>query len=120
MNFHHKRGKIGEDAACIYLESLGYNILGRNVKAGGNEIDIVARDKEVMIFVEVKTALIKNDNLPDKRVNKKKENKISNAAGLIREYYKYEGEIRFDIISVTLYPKVEITHIKDAFFPGLF
>ena len=47
-------GNKGEDLACDYLKNLGYKILTRNFTIRGGEIDIVARDREELVFVEVK------------------------------------------------------------------
>jgi len=48
------RGRAGEDAAAALLEAHGYRIVGRNVRLPGGEIDIIARDGDVVVFVEVK------------------------------------------------------------------
>lgn len=47
-------GNYGEDLACKYLKKLGYKILERNFRIRGGEIDIVAKDKNILVFVEVK------------------------------------------------------------------
>jgi len=57
-------GDHGEDIACKYLQKLGYKILERNYRIRGGEIDIVARDKEYMVFVEVKTRYSHEFGLP--------------------------------------------------------
>ena len=49
-----ERGRAGEDAAAALLESHGYRIVGRNVRLPGGEIDIIARDGDTVVFVEVK------------------------------------------------------------------
>jgi putative endonuclease len=48
------RGRAGEDAAAALLEAHGYRIVGRNVRLPGGEIDIIARDGDTVVFVEVK------------------------------------------------------------------
>ena len=48
------RGRAGEDAAAALLEANGYRIVARNVRVPGGEIDIIARDGDVVVFVEVK------------------------------------------------------------------
>lgn len=48
-------GNYGEDLACKYLQKLGYKILERNYRIRGGEIDIVAKDKDALVFIEVKT-----------------------------------------------------------------
>src|SRR5437870_61274 len=52
---HLLRGTGGEEAACAHLEALGYRILTRNYRCRQGEIDIIALDGEVLVFVEVKT-----------------------------------------------------------------
>jgi putative endonuclease len=49
-----ERGRAGENAAAALLEANGYRIIGRNVRVPGGEIDIIARDGDVVVFVEVK------------------------------------------------------------------
>jgi putative endonuclease len=49
-----ERGRAGEDAAAALLETHGYRIVGRNVRLPGGEIDIIARDGDTVVFVEVK------------------------------------------------------------------
>ena len=49
-----ERGRAGEDAAAALLEAHGYRIVGRNVRLPGGEIDIIARDGDTVVFVEVK------------------------------------------------------------------
>ncbi len=48
-------GNLGEDLACKILKQHGYKIMARNFTIRGGEIDIIARDKEILVFVEVKT-----------------------------------------------------------------
>jgi putative endonuclease len=49
-----ERGRAGEDAAVALLEAHGYRIVGRNVRLPGGEIDVIARDGDIVVFVEVK------------------------------------------------------------------
>lgn len=48
-------GNQGEELACQYLKKRGYRILERNYRIRGGEIDIVAKDRETLVFIEVKT-----------------------------------------------------------------
>ena len=57
-------GNYGEDLACKYLRKIGYDILERNYRIRGGEIDIIARDKEFLVFVEVKTRFTHEYGLP--------------------------------------------------------
>ena len=54
MNSYEK-GKSGEDKACRYLEEKGFSILERNYRGKKGEIDIIARDKNCLVFIEVKS-----------------------------------------------------------------
>lgn len=58
------RGNEGENLACEYLKKLGYKILERNYRIRGGEIDIVAYDKEYLVFIEVKTRSSHDFGLP--------------------------------------------------------
>ena len=55
MKIANPTAKLGEDKACEYLKKLGFKIIERNFRKGYGEIDIVAIDKDVLVFVEVKT-----------------------------------------------------------------
>ena len=54
MNRRAQLGREGEDAAVRLLESLGYTVIARNVRLPGGEIDVIARERETLVFVEVK------------------------------------------------------------------
>ena len=55
MAAHNELGKWGEDLATAYLEQKGYTIVERDWKSGRRDIDIIARDGNIVVFVEVKT-----------------------------------------------------------------
>ncbi|MDD2823078.1 MAG: YraN family protein [Candidatus Daviesbacteria bacterium] len=57
-------GNKGEDLACKYLQKLGYQILEKNYRIRGGEIDIVAKDKDYLVFIEVKTRSSHKFGLP--------------------------------------------------------
>lgn len=116
MRIHQLHGQQGENLAAQYLEEKGYQIHGRNVRAGRSEFDIIALYEGKLIFVEVKTR--KNDlfGFPESFVSKSKENAMIRGAELFLESCGHQGEIRFDIIAVTLNPRLEIQHFEDAFW----
>jgi len=99
--FHLMVGKTGEDAAVKLLESKKMEILARNYKCARGEIDIVVRDGENLVFVEVKTRSIDTNARPSEGLLPKQRNRIFNAA------LKYLDEIenpsviyRFDFVEV--------------------
>lgn len=57
-------GNYGEELACKYLKKQGYKILERNYQIRGGEIDIIAKDKEYLVFIEVKTRYSHQYGLP--------------------------------------------------------
>lgn len=61
-------GSLGEKLACEYLQKLGYKILERNYRIRGGEIDIIARDGEYLVFIEVKTRYSHEFGLPSESI----------------------------------------------------
>lgn len=122
MSKHNDLGKQGEQAAVDYLKTKGYKILETNWRYEKSEIDIIAKYKEEIIFVEVKTRSSKNFGYPEEAVDNKKQNQISNAAGNFLRENKLKQSVRFDIISLntTSNHQFEIYHIEDAFYPFYF
>lgn len=115
-------GKVGEVLACAYLKRCGYEILERNYKTKIGEIDIVARDGKVLVFVEVKTRQSDIYGLPEEAINVKKRNKLTRLAQLyIKQKRLYQSEARFDIVSILMrdeYGVRSIKLIKNAFLTG--
>ena len=106
-------GNAGEDAACAYLVRHGWTILGRNVRRGRGEIDIVARKRDTVAFVEVKRRSGLNYGRPAEAVNREKQMRIAHAAALyMQENELDDANIRFDIIEIL---PGEIRHIEGAF-----
>ncbi len=118
MARHNEIGKLGEKMAKSYLVERGYDILETNWTFGKAELDIIAQLDGVMVFVEVKTREFRRFGYPEESVTPKKIQLIYEASSEYMGRLKYEGEIRFDIISIILKPKLEIVQFKDAFFPG--
>jgi putative endonuclease len=117
---HLELGREGEERARELLRSKGYKILECNWRCSFGEIDIIAKDGEVLVIVEVKTRATSFFGDPELAVNRKKQKNIIRMAD---NYIKYKGldlEVRFDIVSVIISNgKCEIHHIPDAFYPTL-
>ena len=77
---HIIMGKKGEAIACAYLKKKGYKIVEQNYKNKIGEIDIICKDGEELVFVEVKTRSTYRFGLPREAVNEWKQNKIHNVA----------------------------------------
>ena len=118
MKSNKEIGQIGEDAAVVFLEQLGYNILERNWRFSRAEIDIIAKDHDILVFVEVKTRSYNYYGEPEDFINERKEHLLSDAASQYMNLIKYDWEIRFDIISILILKNQEhqIKHFKDAWF----
>lgn len=115
-------GDIGEDSACLFLKKKGYKILERNYVDAGHEIDIIARSKEAICFVEVKTRSYTSvsglEARPAAAVTPKKQRAILKAASAYAAVNYTDMPLRLDVIEVYLNScgKVEkIEHLEGAF-----
>lgn len=114
-------GRKGEDVAHRYLRTRGYTVIARRFRLadGSGEVDLIARDRNVLVFIEVKTRRSTNYGSPERAVDAEKERKLVRAA---RSYVLKAGAdwslIRFDIITVVIGRPPIVTHFEDAFFPG--
>lgn len=116
MDKRKDTGNIGEDFATIYLEEQGYKIIERNFSCKLGEIDIIAQDKDEIVFVEVKTRKKLSYGNPGDSVNEPKQKHIYKSA----EYYllindRLDDFTRIDVIEVYLNDVgYKINHIKKA------
>ena len=114
MYFKHEIGKKGEELATRYLENNGYKIIERNFVAKQGEIDIIAQDKEELVFIEVKTRTSNLYGNPIEAVNEIKQKHLISTT----KYYLYAKHlenkfIRLDVIEVYLRENsYKINHIK--------
>jgi len=111
-------GTFGELAAKDHLEALGYRILETNWRHKRWEMDIIARDGDVLAFIEVKTRTSVAFGEPSLFVDRKKQQNLFHAAGAYLKLTGHQGDIRFDIVSVHVKKNREtsIELIKDAFW----
>ncbi len=117
LNRHQQFGKKSERLAAEFLDRMGYRILETNYRSKVGEIDIIARDKGVIVFVEVKARASSRFGSPKGAVTPAKQRKISMAA---LEYLKRSGEsgarARFDVVAIdTAAGKTDIEVVKNAF-----
>ena len=125
---HNDVGRFGEKQAALFLKKRGYKIVDRNIHMSHNEIDIIAKSKEFLLFVEVKTRSVGKDlyseyGTPAEAVTLQKQKRIITAA---RDYLyfnsKKHGHLqpRFDVIEVYLDKEsgktLKINHFEDAFY----
>ena len=108
-------GKKGEDMAVDYLKLRNYEILARNFRSGRIEIDIIARNGDILVFIEVKTRSGNEFGYPEESVDEAKQDAIETCAEEYLFQHGWEGDIRFDIIGISLNSPSPIYHIIDAF-----
>jgi len=110
-------GKKGESVAVRYLKKQGYKIIEQNFRSKAGEIDIIAREKKTLVFVEVKTRSSRTFGSPKWAVTLKKQRAISMAA---LYYLKMTSQIyanaRFDVVSILAQGKEnQIELVRNAF-----
>lgn len=120
MAAHNDLGKKGEEAAAAYLKKSGYEILERNWFFGKYEIDIIARDADCIVFIEVKSRASVQWGNPEDAISKTKMRRIIEAA----DFYLTENDInipaRFDIMALVWNgSEFLIEHFDDAFLPSV-
>lgn len=111
-----RAGGYGEAVAKGFLEAKGYKILARNFKAFGGEIDIVAKDGDYIVFVEVKYRRQLAFGRPVEAITEKKRRALIAAAyGYMAQNGRGDENCRFDIIEVFEREQLHINHIENAF-----
>ena len=113
---HLQTGRRGEKRAETFLKKAGYKILGRRVRVGKHdEIDLIARQDDTLVFVEVKARADEAHGRPSAAVNREKRRRLSRAAVTFLQARKLRPPyIRFDVVEVIEEP-FEIRHIENAF-----
>jgi len=111
-------GQRGEDLACDLLVKKGYQIVQRNYTYGKGELDIIAKDGELLVFVEVKSRFNLEFGPPELGITKKKQRQVRRVA----EAYLHERDIvdtdcRIDVVAILFRGKEppQINHILNAF-----
>ncbi len=116
-------GDIGERVAARHLKKGGYKIKGRNKHFSHNEIDIIAEDKNYVVFVEVKTRTLTSEGLgspsPAAAVTQAKQSRLIRAACDYLRKKPTKKQPRMDVIEIWLRREtaevLSITHIIDAY-----
>lgn len=117
--YNKKVGNFGEMLVITYLENLNYEILDRNYFTKYGEIDIIAKDKEEYVFIEVKTRTSSKYGRPVEAINSNKEKHIQKASKVYIYLNRLENKfIRYDIIEVYFgnENKYYINHLRNNFF----
>jgi len=117
LNSRQKLGEKSESIAVSYLKKQGYKIIEQNYRTKLGEIDIIAREKDTIAFIEVKSRKSKNYGSPKWAVTPKKQRKISMVAlWYLKATMQSNAKARFDVVSIISSndnPSIEI--VKNAF-----
>ncbi len=121
MAKHNELGKRGEEIATDWLRQKGLEIQAVNWRFRRYELDIVARDRDTVVFVEVKTRSQTYFGPPEIFVDQRKTDRILRAASAYMASIGHSWAVRFDVVAVLFQPGGQYTvrHLEDAFFPGL-
>lgn len=114
-----RTGRRGEDLAVRFLFAAGMEILHRNWRYRHCEVDIIARDGNVLVFVEVKTRSSPIHGLPEAFVDNRQKRCLMDAADEFLVRFSEPKELRFDIIAINLCldsDDYELEHFEDAFY----
>ncbi len=117
MAIQQEKGNLGEQLAANYLTQHGYKVIEQNYRAGKAEIDIICRQGNLLVFVEVKARSSTKFGHPESFVSEAKAAKIMEGAEQYLLENHWQGPIRFDIVAVELVGATpKITHFEDAFY----
>ena len=114
----HQLGQAGEEAAANYLLARGDQVLARGYRHGRAEVDLVVQQgTELLVFAEVKTRSSGQFGTPETFVSARKKELFRVAATHLQEELDWRGDIRFDILALTLLSAgFRIEHFEDAFY----
>lgn len=110
-------GQRGENLAARFLRDHGFKIIARNFRSEVGEVDIIARESGMLVFVEVKTREY-DDPTPEDQVNQEKRHRLTKAAKLyLARYGSPQPAARFDVVAI-VWPRgreAQIRHTANAF-----
>ncbi|NIO10039.1 MAG: YraN family protein [Deltaproteobacteria bacterium] len=115
----HKQvlGKEGEEIAERYLKNKGFKLLERNYRCPVGELDVIALDRKVLVFVEVRTRTSDGSGSPLESVDRRKQRQIIKTASyFLSQKRLHDHDARFDVVGISMgdgEPVVE--HIRNAF-----
>lgn len=120
MYVSHELGRIGENIIADYITKLGYKVVERNFACNQGEIDIIAKDKEELVFIEVKTRTdISYGEASEAVTNTKKRHLINSIKYYIYKQKLENQPIRIDVAEVYINKgkvKVKVNYIKQAIY----
>ena len=117
MSEARRSGQAGEDLACAHLEQRGMRVVERNFRCRGGEIDVIARDRDTVVFVEVKERTGSSHGTAIEAVTPLKRHRLLRAARLYAAHHGLsESPLRFDVVAIDWGPDgPRVRHEEDAF-----
>lgn len=117
MAKHNELGEDGEMAAVRFLADKGYRIIERNWREAHHEVDIIAMDRDEIVFVEVKARTGIVFGRPEDAISARKINMLIRAADCYLRMHRIDNDARFDVIAMSSGPQPYIKHYENAFRP---
>lgn len=118
LAFRQKLGKFGEKLACKYLRERGYKIVDQNYRTRNGEIDIVAEEGKILVFIEVKTRTSRVFGFPEEAIDVRKQYKLAKTAEhYLMAHRLYDRDYRIDSFGIEIdgqNKKARIRHKKDV------
>ena len=109
-------GDWGEDLAAGHLEAKGITVLRRNIRTDAGELDLLAWDRDTLVFVDVKAfERISPGSDPAENVHRAKQRRLARIARSILAAYRPEPYCRFDVVTLVRQPQLRIEHHPGAF-----
>jgi putative endonuclease len=110
------QGRLGEEAAVVWLREQGYRIAERNVSYRAGELDAVALDGDTLCFIEIKARSNRHYGAAIESVTPQKQRRIARAAALYLARHPHDGPCRFDVLGMDLGDDGwRYTLVQDAF-----
>lgn len=111
------QGAAAEDVACRYLEAQGFVLVTRNFRCRGGELDLIMRDGEYLVFIEVRSRSYTRYGAPAESVTRTKQRRLLRAAALYLQRQRQDLPCRFDVVAILQASNHEpqIEWIRDAF-----
>lgn len=116
MGKNNELGQEGENLAADYLKKNGWEIVEMNYRYRRTEIDLIAKKDGFLVFFEVKARTGTAFGNPEDSVDQKKAEHVIRAAEQYITDHDWQGNIRFDIISIIKKGRTELQHFEDAFY----
>ena len=118
MDPRHALGRAAEEAAARHLERTGLRVVARNVRSRQGELDLVCRDGDVIVFVEVKCRRATWGDAPGAAVSWQKQRRLARLALRYLKHHRLTAaRCRFDVVAVTLEANGDhhVRHLPGAF-----